>query len=128
MNGHSAFVHRQSRRDCNSHLPCRQGDGCRWCGVLRIGRGGLGAIAMAGGSYKTPMFTIAWPTGEFGGMGLEGLVKLGYRNDLAAIENPEENRAKYEEMVARAYENGKALNYGSLFTVDDTLDPADSRW
>ena len=89
---------------------------------------GLGAIAMAGGSYKTPFFTISWPTGEYGGMGLEGSVKLGYRAELAAIEDPEERLSKYEEMVARAYENGKALNYASLFSVDDTIDPADSRF
>ena len=89
---------------------------------------GLGAIAMAGGSYKTPMFTVSWPTGEFGGMGLEGSVKLGYRNELAAIEDPEARREKYEEMVAKAYQNGKALNYASMFSVDDTIDPADSRF
>ena len=89
---------------------------------------GLGAIAMAGGSYKTPFFTVSWPTGEFGGMGLEGSVKLGYRAELAAIEDPQERLAKYEEMVARAYQNGKALNYASLFSVDDTIDPADSRF
>ncbi len=89
---------------------------------------GLGAIAMAGGSYKTPFFTVSWPTGEFGGMGLEGSVKLGYRAELAAIEDPEARLEKYEEMVAKAYENGKALNYASLFSVDDTIDPADSRF
>lgn len=88
---------------------------------------GLGAIAMAGGSYKTPFFTVSWPTGEFGGMGLEGSVKLGYRAELAAIEDPKARLAKYEEMVARAYEKGKALNYASLFSVDDTIDPAESR-
>jgi acetyl/propionyl-CoA carboxylase alpha subunit/acetyl-CoA carboxylase carboxyltransferase component len=89
---------------------------------------GLGAIAMAGGSHKVPTFSVAWPTGEFGGMGLEGSVKLGYRKELAAIEDPEQRLAKFEEMVARAYENGKALNQASLFGIDDTIDPADSRW
>ncbi|MBM3140585.1 MAG: biotin/lipoyl-binding protein, partial [Chloroflexi bacterium] len=88
---------------------------------------GLGAIAMAGGSYKEPLFTVSWPTGEFGGMGLEGSVKLGYRDELAAIEDPEERRQRYEEMVARAYATGKALNQGSLFGVDDTIDPAETR-
>jgi acetyl-CoA carboxylase carboxyltransferase component len=53
--------------------------------VLRKGYG-LGAQAMAGGSFKVPLFTISWPTGEFGGMGLEGAVKLGYRNELEAFE------------------------------------------
>ena len=88
---------------------------------------GLGAIAMAGGSWKTPYFSVAWPTGEFGGMGLEGSVKLGYRDELAAIEDADERRERYETMVARAYETGKALNYAANFAVDDTIDPADSR-
>jgi acetyl/propionyl-CoA carboxylase alpha subunit/acetyl-CoA carboxylase carboxyltransferase component len=89
---------------------------------------GLGAIAMAGGSFKTPQFAIAWPTGEFGGMGLEGSVKLGYRDELAVIEDPEERTRVYEEMVARAYDQGKALNNATHFGIDDTIDPADSRW
>ncbi len=89
---------------------------------------GLGAIAMAGGSYKVPYFSVSWPTGEFGGMGLEGSVKLGYRDDLAAIADPEERLKKYESMVARAYESGKALNNASHFGVDDAIDPAESRF
>ncbi|GIW17157.1 MAG: pyruvate carboxylase [Tepidiforma sp.] len=88
---------------------------------------GLGAIAMAGGTYHRPFFTVAWPTAEFGGMGLEGSVKLGYRNELAAIDDPEKRRQFYEEMVARAYARGKALNQASLFEVDDAIDPAETR-
>jgi acetyl-CoA carboxylase carboxyltransferase component len=88
---------------------------------------GLGAQAMAGGSFKAPFFTVAWPTGEFGGMGLEGAVKLGFRKELAAIEDPEERKALFEQMVARAYERGKALNTASTFELDDAIDPFDSR-
>ena len=40
---------------------------------------GLGAQAMMGGTTKAPLACLAWPTGEFGGMGLEGAVRLGYR-------------------------------------------------
>ena len=89
---------------------------------------GLGAIAMAGGSYKVPVFSVSWPTGEFGGMGLEGSVKLGFREELAAIQDPEERRKRYEEMVARAYERGKALNNASGFGIDDAIDPAETRF
>ena len=88
---------------------------------------GLGAQAMAGGDLKEPFFTVAWPTAEFGGMGLEGQVKLGFRNELAAIEDPEARRARYEELVAAAYERGSALTAGASFAVDDVIDPADSR-
>jgi len=88
---------------------------------------GLGAQAMAGGSFKAPLFAVSWPTGEFGGMGLEGAVKLGYRNEIAAIKDPAERTAFYDKMVARMYEVGKAVNIASHFEFDDVIDPADSR-
>ena len=88
---------------------------------------GLGAQAMAGGSFKEPFSAVAWPTGEFGGMGLEGQVKLGFRNELAAIEDPEARLQRYEELVAAAYERSKAINQGTSFGVDDVIDPVDSR-
>ena len=73
------------------------------------------------------MFAVAWPTGEFGGMGIEGQVKLGFRNELAAIEDPKERAARYEELVAATYKAGRAINSGVAFDVDDVIDPADSR-
>jgi acetyl-CoA carboxylase carboxyltransferase component len=88
---------------------------------------GLGAQAMAGGSFKAPFFTVSWPTGEFGGMGLEGAVKLGFRKEIAAIEDPDERMALYEEMVERMYERGKAVNTASHFELDDVIDPMESR-
>ncbi len=94
--------------------------------VIRKGYG-LGAQAMVGGGFKSPLFTLSWPTGEFGGMGLEGFVKLGYRKELQAIEDPEERLKTYEEMVEKMYERGSAVNMASHFEVDDVIDPADTR-
>tara|TARA_Y100000782_G_C10164400_1_gene257026 strand:+ start:1 stop:1221 length:1221 start_codon:yes stop_codon:yes gene_type:complete len=88
---------------------------------------GLGAQAMAGGSFKVPLFTVTWPTGEFGGMGLEGAVKLGFRKELEAIENPKERVKAYEKMVADSYKRGKAINMASHFELDDVIDPAKTR-
>ena len=88
---------------------------------------GLGAQAMAGGSFKAPFFAVSWPTGEFGGMGLEGAVKLGYRNELAAIDDPDKRKETFDEMVARMYRHGKAVNVASHFELDDVIDPTDSR-
>ena len=88
---------------------------------------GLGAQAMASGGFKFPLFTVAWPTGEFGGMGLEGAVKLGYRKELEAIEDPEEREATYQVLVDRMYEVGKALSMADHFEIDDVIDPSDSR-
>ena len=88
---------------------------------------GLGAIAMTGGSYQGAMFCVAWPTGEFGGMGLEGSVKLGYRNELAAIADPVERKGKFDEMVAAAYARGKALSQATGPALDDVIDPSDTR-
>jgi len=94
--------------------------------VLRKGYG-LGAQGMAGGGFHAPFMTISWPTGEFGGMGLEGAVKLGYRDELAKIEDPAERKAAYDRRVAGMYEQGKALSIASFFELDDVIDPADTR-
>jgi len=88
---------------------------------------GLGAQAMMGGSTKAPLATVAWPTGEFGGMGLEGAVRLGYRNELEAVADPDEREALFQQMVDRMYQHGKALNTASHFEIDDVIDPADTR-
>ncbi len=94
--------------------------------VLRKGYG-LGAQAMAGGSFRAPLMTVAWPTGEFGGMGLEGAVKLAYRKELDAIADGNERQAKYEAMVADSYARGAALNTAAYFEIDDVIDPAETR-
>jgi acetyl/propionyl-CoA carboxylase alpha subunit len=94
--------------------------------VLRKGYG-LGIMAMAGGSSQTSFFTVSWPTGEFGGMGLEGSVKLGYRKELEAIEDLAERQAMFDSMVAKAYEHGKAIHTAMGFDFDEVIDPADTR-
>ena len=88
---------------------------------------GLGAQAMVGGSTKAPAACIAWPTGEFGPMGLEGAVRLGFRKELEAIEDPDERERSFQQRVAQMYERGKALNTASYFEIDDVIDPAETR-
>jgi acetyl-CoA carboxylase carboxyltransferase component len=94
--------------------------------VLRKGYG-LGAQAMAAGSFKAPLFTVGWPTSEFGGMGLEGAVRLGMRRELEAIADPQERERAYAAAVAAAYERGRGLNMAAYGEIDDVIDPADSR-
>jgi acetyl-CoA carboxylase carboxyltransferase component len=94
--------------------------------VLRKGYG-LGAQAMAGGGFKAGSFCVGWPTSEFGGMGLEGAVRLGMRRELEAIEDPEERERVFEQTVAAAYERGEGINMAAYGEIDDVIDPADSR-
>jgi acetyl-CoA carboxylase carboxyltransferase component len=94
--------------------------------VLRKGYG-LGAQAMAGGSFKAPLFCVGWPTSEFGAMGLEGAVRLGMRRELEAIADPAERERAYEAMVVAAYERGRGISMASYFEIDDVIDPADTR-
>lgn len=88
---------------------------------------GLGAMTMAGGTLKAPLFTVSWPTGEFGAMGLEGAVKLGFRKELDAIGDPQQKEAAFQKMVGEMYERGKAVNTATFFEFDDVIDPAQSR-
>ncbi len=88
---------------------------------------GLGAQAMMGGSTKAPLACVSWPTGEFGGMGLEGAVRLGYRKELDACADDVAREALFHELVDRLYEYGKALRIAEFFEIDDVIDPADTR-
>lgn len=94
--------------------------------ILRKGYG-LGAQAMAGGSFRAPAMTVAWPTGEIGGMGLEGAVRLGFRRELDAAPTPQARLDLEEHLIEAAYRNGKALNAATHFEIDDVIDPADTR-
>jgi acetyl-CoA carboxylase carboxyltransferase component len=94
--------------------------------VLRKGYG-LGAQAMAGGGFKAPLFTVGWPTSEFGAMGLEGAVRLGMRRELEAIDDPAERQSAFEAAVASAYERGQGINMAAYFEIDDVIDPVDTR-
>ena len=94
--------------------------------ILRRGYG-LGCMAMAGGSFHVPCFTISWPTGEFGGMGLEGAVRLGYRKELESVKDPQKREELFEKLVAKAYEKGKAISTASYLEIDEVIDPMESR-
>jgi acetyl-CoA carboxylase carboxyltransferase component len=94
--------------------------------VLRKGYG-LGAQAMAGGGFKAPLFTVGWPTSEFGGMGLEGAVRLGMRRELEAIADPDQRERAFDAAVSAAYEHGQGINMAAYFEIDDVIDPADTR-
>jgi acetyl/propionyl-CoA carboxylase alpha subunit/acetyl-CoA carboxylase carboxyltransferase component len=97
------------------------------CAVVLRKAYGLGAMAMAAGDLHHPALTVSWPSGEFGGMGLEGAVRLGFRAELDAIADPDARRARYDELVAEYYTRGKALSTAQAFEIDDVIDPSDTR-
>ena len=88
---------------------------------------GLGAMAMAGGSFHASFLTLAWQSGEFGAMGLEGAVKLGYKKELEAIEDEKERQRLYDQLVAQEYEKGKAINAAETLEFDEVIDPVETR-
>jgi acetyl-CoA carboxylase carboxyltransferase component len=88
---------------------------------------GLGAMAMAGGGFHEPVFTVAWPSGEFGAMGLEGAVRLGYRKELEAVPEGPARDALYAKFVDEHYTKGKAINVAAGLEIDAVIDPAQTR-
>lgn len=88
---------------------------------------GLGAQALLGGNTSQPSYTIAWPTGEFGAMGLEGAVKLGFKKELAAIEEPTARKALYEQLLAQQYQKGQAQEVASVLEIDAVIEPSNTR-
>jgi acetyl-CoA carboxylase carboxyltransferase component len=88
---------------------------------------GLGAQAMAKGGFHEPFFSVAWPTGEFGGMGLEGAVKVDYRKELEVVQDTKEGEVLHETLLAQIYQRVKAINMASYLEIDAVIDPADTR-
>jgi acetyl-CoA carboxylase carboxyltransferase component len=84
-------------------------------------------MAMAKGGFHESFFTAAWPTGEFGAMGIEGAIKAGFKKELAAIEDPAQREKLYEQLVGELYKRGKAINIASYLEIDSVIDPADTR-
>jgi acetyl-CoA carboxylase carboxyltransferase component len=94
--------------------------------VLRKGYG-LGAMGMTAGGFHAPVFTVAWPTGEFGAMGLEGAVRLGFRKELEALPEGAERDALFARLLAKSYANGEAMHMAATLEIDAVIDPAETR-
>ncbi len=94
--------------------------------VLRKGYG-LGAMAMTAGGFHSPLFTVAWPSAEFGAMGLEGAVRLGYRKELEAVPEGPQRTALYDQLVAQQYSSGSAIHMAATLEIDAVIDPAQTR-
>ncbi|GAB3673787.1 acetyl-CoA carboxylase family protein [Salinisphaera aquimarina] len=114
------------RRTCRMFVTAASLEIPLFCLVTRKGYG-LGAQGMAGGSFHAPFFCAAWPSGEFGGMGLEGAVNLGYRKELDAQDSSEARQALFEKLVGQLYTRGEALSMAAGLEIDAVIDPADSR-
>jgi len=88
---------------------------------------GLGAMAMAGGSFHHPRYSAAWPAGEFGAMGLEGAVRLGFKKELAAETDEAAREVLFNKLVDSMYQRGKATEAAAHLEIDAVIDPADTR-
>lgn len=88
---------------------------------------GLGAMAMAGGSFARPIYAVSWPTGEFGAMGLEGAVSLGFRKELEAQPDKAARKALFDKLLHSFYEKGRATEAASFLEIDGVIDPAETR-
>jgi acetyl-CoA carboxylase carboxyltransferase component len=98
-----------------------------WLSVVVRRAYGLGAQAMAGGSFHAPILNVAWPSAEFGAMGVEGAVRLALRRELEAIEDHAEREQRVKDLVEQVRSQSGALNMAAHFEIDDVIDPADTR-
>jgi acetyl-CoA carboxylase carboxyltransferase component len=88
---------------------------------------GLGAMAMTAGSFAAPVHTASWPTGEFGAMGLEGAVRLGFKKELHEVPEGPERDALFDNLLAGMYAAGRATEAATYTEIDAVIDPASTR-
>jgi acetyl-CoA carboxylase carboxyltransferase component len=88
---------------------------------------GLGAMAMTGGSFEVPRYAVSWPQGEFGAMGLEGAVQLGFRQELAEAPDEATRQALFDLLLADMYDKGRATEAASYLEIDAVIQPEETR-
>jgi acetyl-CoA carboxylase carboxyltransferase component len=69
-------------------------------------------------------FKIAWPSGEWGSLPIEGGVAAAYRRDIEAAPDPKAREAEIEAEI-RAY--ASPFRSAEAFAVEDVIDPRETR-
>jgi acetyl-CoA carboxylase carboxyltransferase component len=87
---------------------------------------GLGYYIM-GSQPLDPTILLAWPTAEFGGMGLEGAVNIIYRRELDAVADADERATLHRRLTDELKRKNTAVEAAARFLYDDVIDPADTR-
>ena len=87
---------------------------------------GLGYYIM-GSQPLDPTILLAWPTAEFGGMGLEGAVNIIYRRELEAVADADERAALHKRLTDELKRKNTAVEAAARFLYDDVIDPSDTR-
>jgi len=87
---------------------------------------GLGYYIM-GSQPLEPAVLLAWPTAEYGGMGLEGAVTILHKAELEAIADPAARAARHRELTDALKREHTAIEAAAKFVYDDVIDPADTR-
>jgi acetyl-CoA carboxylase carboxyltransferase component len=87
---------------------------------------GLGYYIM-GSPPLDPAVLVAWPTAEFGGMGLEGAVNILHGPELDAAPDAQARTALQAKLAEKLKAHNTALEVASRYLVDDVIDPAETR-
>jgi acetyl-CoA carboxylase carboxyltransferase component len=87
---------------------------------------GLGYYVM-GSQPLNPAILLAWPTAEYGGMGLEGAVNIIYKAELDAVADAEERAELHKRLTDALKRSNTAIEVAARYHYDDVIDPADTR-
>jgi methylmalonyl-CoA decarboxylase subunit alpha len=83
------------------------------------GMAGGGAIDRRGLNFK-----IAWPSGEWGSLPIEGGVKAAYRREIESAPDPAQREKEIEEELRRY---ASPFRTAEAFAVEDLIDPRETR-
>lgn len=87
---------------------------------------GLGYYIM-GSQVLDPAVLLAWPTAEYGGMGLEGAVSILHKRELEAMGDLAERALRHRALTDALKAEHTAIETAAKFVYDNVIDPADTR-
>ena len=113
------------------HATLRSGMRAIWVGAQAsvptmtvVVRKCYGMGGMATGNAARLNYRIAWPSGEWGSIPIEGGVDAAYRRDIANAEDPDQRR---QEIEAELRSMRSVFRTAESFGVEEIIDPRRTR-
>ncbi|KAL4890323.1 carboxyl transferase [Aspergillus ambiguus] len=88
------------------------------------------AYGVAGGlmiGARDPVMQVAWPSGQWGSLPLEGGIEVGHRHELREAEKVGKKAERYQELEEEYRRLMNPVRTANAFGVEEIIDPKDTR-
>jgi len=76
---------------------------------------------------RDPIQRVAWPSGNWGSLPLDGGIEVGHRHELKEAEEQGKKAERYKELEDEYLRLMNPVRTANAFLIEDIIDPKDTR-